>query len=124
MKPLLPVYERCEVQQIILNFIVHWHRYSIHSDVSYPGTLGPGTAHISDLPVSQDDSFTMTFDCIIIIFLNKIWQVLHMFRLQKESIDKNVWISRVGSDKQPLALTKKVQPPPPHSKHFCHRNSS
>ena len=32
---------------------------TVHSDVSYPGTLGPGTARISDLPVSQDNSATM-----------------------------------------------------------------
>ena len=33
--------------------------YIIHSDVSYPGTLGPGTARISDWLVSQDNSSTM-----------------------------------------------------------------
>ena len=38
----------------------------IHSDVSYPGTLGPGTARISDLPVSQ---------------------------VKKDTVDKNVWIT-------------------------------
>ena len=29
---------------------------TVHSDASYPGTSGPGTARISGLPVSQDNS--------------------------------------------------------------------
>ena len=47
----------------------------VHSDVCYPGTLGPGTARISDLLVSQDNSCTMYHIIFEEVYLERIAHV-------------------------------------------------
>ena len=68
----------------------------LHSDVSYPGTLGPGTARISDLPVSQDNSSTMYHIIFEEVFL------AHIAHVQVKK--NNPWIKMCGLHR--LAVTK------------------
>ena len=75
--------------------LVRTMAFTVHSNVSYPGALGPGTARISDLPVSQGSSSNHVsyhlFDEVSLAAIARVQD-------KQESTDGNVWITQVDSD--------------------------